>query len=317
MKIVCLDGGIINPGDVSWAPLESLGNLKVYHATDKKDFAKNARDAEIILVNKTPVFAQEIAALEKCRLVGVLATGVNNLDLRGLAEKNIKACNVPAYALDDIAQHAIALLLELARNTMLHSQSIKAGEWANNGEWCYWLKTPVSLYGKILGIIGFGGIGQITGRIASALGMKILAYSPGKKAEVDYPFEWAAPEEIFKKANVISLHAPLTPETEKIINEKNIALMQPGMIVINTARGGLVDEKAVASALKSRKLAAFGADVLSSEPPAADNPLLSAPNTILTPHMAWATARSRQNIIDIMAENISAFLEGRPQNIVN
>ena len=312
-----MDGGVLNPGDVSWKSLENLGDLYVHHSTSRNEFADRAHNADVILVNKTLVLPPEIASMNQCKLVGVLATGVNNLDLPALAKAGIKACNVPAYAQDDIAQHTLALLMELTRNTSLHSKSIKSGDWEEKNEWCYWLKTSVSLYGLTLGIIGFGGIGQITGRIGHSLGMKILAYSPRKKAAVNYPFEWATPEEIFRQADVISLHCPLVPETEKIINADTIKSMKQGVIIINTARGGLVDEVAVAEGLKSGKLGAFGADVLSTEPPSSDNPLLSAPNTLLTPHLAWATTRSRQNIIDIMAKNIHDFFAGTPQNIVN
>lgn len=317
MKIVCMDGASLNPGDVSWQPIRALGEFEVFHATSMAEFPGRARGADVILVNKTPVFAAEIPSMASCRLVGALATGVNNLDLPALAKAGIRACNVPAYGLDDIAQHALALLLELARDCAGHSQSIKAGKWNRNGEWCYWLKPPLSLYGLTIGIIGFGGIGQIMGRLAHACGMRVLANSPSRKAETDYPFEWASPEEIWREADVISLHCPLTSQTEKIINAESIAQMRQGVIIINTARGGLVDEQAVANALLGGKLGGFGTDVLSSEPPLPGNPLLHAPNTLITPHMAWATSRARQNIIDIMAANIRAFFEGRPQNLVN
>lgn len=317
MKIVCLDGGLINPGDVNWQPVRELGNFEVYKTTEKKDFAQRVKDADVVLVNKTPIFKNEIPFFNKCKLVGALATGTNNLDLPALSEAGIKACNVPAYGPDDIAQHALALLLELTRDITGHSQSIKAGKWNRHGDWAYWLKAPLSLYGLTIGIIGFGTIGQIMGRLANACGMKVLAYSPGHRAKTDYPFTWASLEEIWKNSNVISLHCPLVPETQKIINEKNINSMQEGAIIINTARGGLVDEQAVANALLGGKLGAFGTDVLSIEPPGADNPLLSAPRTLITPHMAWATTRSRQNIIDIMAENIQNFFSGKAQNLVN
>lgn len=312
-----MDGGLLNPGDISWKPIEELGELKVYPDTPKSDFASRANNADVILVNKTPVSESEIGSMKSCRLVGALATGVNNLNLDALAKAGIKACNVPAYGLDDIAQHAMALLLELTRDITGHSQSIKAGKWNRKGEWCYWLEPPLSLYGLTMGIIGFGGIGQIMGRLANACGMKVLAYSPSRKGRTDYPFEWAEPEEIWRKANVISLHCPLVPQTEKIINANSINQMRPGAIIINTARGGLVDENAVAEALHAGKLGGFGTDVLSAEPPEPGNPILHAPRTLITPHMAWATTRARQNIIDIMADNIRDFFAGKPQNLVN
>lgn len=317
MKIVILDADALNPGDVSWEPLEALGELAVYEHTGPGELASRVSGADVVLVNKTQIRARDIPALKNCRLVGVLATGANNLDLPDLAKAEIQVCNVPAYGLMDVAQHALALLLELARNITPHSESIKSGEWQKNGKWCYWLKTPLSLSGLTLGIIGFGAIGQTMGSLGNALSMKIATSSINPDIKVDYPFERLGRGELWKNSDVISLHCPLTPATDKIINAQSLAQMRDGAIIINTARGGLVDEKAVAAALRSGKLAGYGADVLSSEPPDADNPLLSAPNTLLTPHMAWATKRARQKIIDIMTANIIAFMCGKPQNIIN
>ena len=317
LKIVCLDGALLNPGDVSWQPIRNLGEFVTYADTAPGQFSERVKGAEVVLVNKTPVKAADIGALEKCKLVGALATGVNNLDLSALDKAGIKACNVPANGPGDIAQHAFALLLELVRDVSSHSQGVKSGQWNRNGQWCYWQKPPLSLCGLVMGILGFGEIGQITGRIAHACDMEVIACSPSKKARTNYPFKWVDQDDLWRQADVISLHCPLTPQTDKIINADSISRMPTGIIIINTARGGLVDEEAVTSALYSGKLAGFGTDVLSSEPPLPDNPLLHAPNTLITPHMAWATARSRQNIIDIMAANISAFFNNQPQNLVN
>lgn len=317
MKIVILDADALNPGDVSWEPLEALGELSVFEHTDEDELATRVAGADIVLVNKTQIRAKDIPALENCRLLGVLATGANNIDLPDLAKSGIPVCNVPAYGLMDVAQHALALLLELVRNVAPHSESVKSGEWQKNGKWCYWLKTPLSLCGLTLGIIGFGAIGQTMGILGNALGMRIVTSSINPDIKVDYPFERLSLEELWKNSDVISLHCALTPATDKIINARSLAQMKDGAIIINTARGGLVDEKAVASALRSGKLAGYGADVLSSEPPEEDNPLLTAPNTLLTPHMAWATKRARQKIIDIMTANIIAFMCGKPQNIIN
>ena len=317
MKITVLDGGVLNPGDVDWSPIEKLGELTVYDATPPEKFAERASDADIILVNKTPVGKTEAEYLKKCKFVGELATGVNNLDLPALTAKNIVVSNTPAYGASDVAEHVLALLLELARNTRAHTESVLAGDWEKRGEWCYWIKTPLALHGLTLGIIGFGGIGQTLGKIANAMGMKILANSRKRDAKVDYPFQYASVDEILANSDVISLHCPLTPDTEKLINAESLAKARPGLILLNTARGGLVDEKAVADALKSGKLAGYGADVLSVEPPTADNPLLSAPNALITPHIAWATRKARQKIIDITADNIRAFQQGEPLNKVN
>lgn len=313
VKIVILDGKPLNPGDVSWAPIEALGQLTVYDETAPDQIAARVAGADIVLANKVRLMADAIPALSSCSLVGVLATGANNLDLTALAQAGIQTCNVPNYGPDDVAQHALALLLELARGTALHTQSARAGDWAKKG-WCYWLKTPLCLTGLCIGIIGFGAIGQTLGRYAHSLGMHVLAWSRSRKTAPEYPCQYTEMDDIFEKADILSLHCPLTPQTEYLINEDSITRMKTGVLLLNTARGGLVNENAVAAALKSGKIAGFGTDVLCQEPPSMDNPLLSAPNVLITPHMAWATARARQNIIDIMAANIKAFLAGHVEN---
>lgn len=317
MKIVVLDGELLNPGDIDWAPLEDLGELTVYPDTEQADFHARVAGADVVCVNKVPVRGERVSDMAECGLLGVLATGTNIADLDALAKAGIPVCNVPAYGVEDVAQHALALLMELARDTAGHSASVKRGEWSASGQWCYWLKTPLCLAGLNLGIIGFGAIGQALGRMGRAMGMNVLAYSRHRDAQTDYPFTWASLEEIWSQADVISLHCPLTPQTAKIINAKTLAAMRPGAILINTARGGLVDEDAAADALLTGKLAGLGVDVLATEPPSPDNPLLTAPNTLITPHMAWATRNARRKIIAIMAENIAAWQAGAPQNVVN
>lgn len=316
IKIVVLDGIPLNPGDVSWAPIEALGRLTVYADTAPEQIASRVAGADIVLVNKAPLMADAVPALSSCRMVGVLATGANNLDLPALAQAGILACNVPNYGPDDVAQHALALILELARGTALHTQSVKSGEWGKNG-WCYWLKTPLCLTGLTIGIIGFGSIGRTLGRYAHSLGMHVLAWSRSRGTKPEYACEYAEVAEIFAQADVLSLHCPLTEQTAKLVNKDSIAGMKTGVLLVNTARGGLVDEDAVAKALQDGKIAGFGTDVLCQEPPAVDNPLLTAPNALITPHMAWATVRARQNIINIMARNIEAFLAGRAENKIN
>lgn len=313
MNIVVLDGYPLNPGDVSWQPIEQFGNLVIYQNTTPDELANRVKDADIVLTNKTPIQAQDMSALKKCRMVGVLATGVNIIDVPAILSQGILVCNVPAYGVEDVAEQALALLLELTRGTALHSQGVKQGEWGRRG-WCYWQKAPVALAGMTLGIIGFGAIGQAMGRYGNALKMTVLAFSPSRRVKVDYPFMYVSLSELFKSSDVISLHCPLTPDTFHIINAETLSGMKNGAYLINTARGSLVDEQAAARALENGKLAGLGTDVLEVEPPADDNPLLHAPNTLITPHMAWATVRARQKIIDIMAQNIQAFLDGKPQN---
>ena len=318
MNITILDGGVLNPGDVDWSPLARLGQLRVFADTQGRDLAERCAGQDVLLINKTPIGRQELEAIRDVRMVGVLATGYNNIDVDALAEKNIPVCNVKAYGVEDVAQHAIALLLELCRQTSLHSASVKSGEWNRLDTWCYWKKTPVCLAGKTMGIVGYGAIGQAVARIAHALGMSVLAASRSPKPAPDFqPFAFAAPAEIWAESDVISLHCPLTPETKHIVNAYTIAAMRQGAILLNTARGPLVDEQAAAQALHSGQLGGLGTDVLAVEPPERDNPLLSAPNTLITPHIAWATARARQRIIDLMAENISNWLKGQPCNAVN
>lgn len=316
MRIVVLDGEVLNPGDASWDDLRKLGELEVYPDTRPCEFAGRAEGADVILVNKVRIMPGELAALGACKLIGVLATGTNNLDLPAIKAAGISVCNVPGYGVADVAQHALALLLEICNNVGQEAASVRAGEWQRRGQWCYWQKTPICLSGRTMGIIGFGAIGQAMARLANALGMDVLAASRSRKATAPLAFTFASISDIFANSDVISLHCPLTPETDKIVNAENIARMKRGSIIINTARGGLADEAAVAAALKSGQLAGYGADVLSAEPPEASNPLLSAPNTFITPHIAWATQSARQRIIDIMAENIRSFQAGAMQNRV-
>lgn len=314
MKIVVLDSYPLDTGDVDWSAMGSQGELVLWPETRPEQIAERVKGADIVLTNKVPVGKREMESLKDCRLLGVLATGANILDLPALTEAGIPVANVPAYGVEDVAQQALALLMELARRTALHSESVKSGAWK---VWAWWLRPPLCLADLTLGLIGFGAIGRMMGRYGHALGMKVLAWSRSRAATADYPFENRDIPDILKLADVVSLHCPLTPETDKIINAQSIATMKHGAIVINTARGGLVDEAAAAAALKSGQLGGLGTDVLSAEPPDMENPLLTAPNTLITPHMAWATARARQNIINIMAENIRAFLAGRPQNLIN
>ena len=319
MKIVLLDGEALNPGDLSWKPLEALGDLTVHPrgTLDPEEVIRRIGEAEIVLTNKTPVGR---AVFERCpnmRLLCVVATGYNVVDTQAAKEHGIPVCNVPAYGTEMVAQFAIGLLLEICHHVQLHNESVHAGQWERCPNFCYW-KTPImELRGKTMGIIGFGRIGRAVGRIAKALGMKVLATGSRKCPEGEAIAEYVALDELLGQSDVVSLHCPLFPETDKLINTETIAKMKDGAILINNSRGGLLDEQAVADALNGGKLRYAAVDVVSTEPIVGTNPLLTAKNCIITPHISWAAVEARGRIIDITADNIRAFLEGRSQNVVN
>ena len=320
MRIVVLDGYTENPGDLSWSSLQALGNVTVYDRTAYTDsplIRQRIGDAEIVIVNKTPISKETLDACPGIRLIAVLATGYNVVDYRYAREKGIPVVNVPTYGTASVAQYAIALLLEVCHHIGHHSETVRAGRWANAIDWCYWDHPLIELDGKTAGIIGFGRIGQATGRIARALGMVILACdlhpTDAGRAIGDY----VGLEELLERSDVVFLHCNLTPENESLINRDTIAVMKDGAILINNARGQLVNEQDLADALASGKLRAAGLDVVSSEPIKADNPLLTAPNCIITPHMSWGAKEARQRIMDITVDNVKAFLNGSPIHVVN
>lgn len=320
MKIVVLDGYTENPGDLSWEGLEKLGRLTVYDRTPFEEdiIRKRIEDAELVFTNKTPVSAAVIEACGKLRYIGVLATGYNVVDTRAAKEHGIVVSNIPSYGTDAVAQFAIGLLLEICCRIGHHDQAVHQGRWENCPDWCFWDYPLTELAGKTMGIIGFGRIGQATARIAGALGMKLLAYDkfpdPERNSE---NFRFATLDELLAGSDVISLHCPLFPETEGIINSANIGKMKDGVIIINNSRGQLVVERDLAEALKSGKVRAAGLDVVSSEPINSSNPLLHAPNCIITPHISWASGESRKRLMELAIENAKAFLDGVPQNVVN
>ncbi|MBR4742433.1 MAG: D-2-hydroxyacid dehydrogenase [Desulfovibrio sp.] len=319
MRIVVLDGHVLNPGDVDWSPLKKLGKLTVYEDTSPDKLAERVADQDVVLTNKVLLDAKTVPILAPhTRYIGVLATGYNTIALQEYAAHNIPVCNVVAYGVDDVAQHVFALILELVRATRLHSDLIKNGAWTKNGQWCFWQQPQLSLRNLVLGIIGFGNIGQAVGRLGHAFGMKIVALPPRNPVPAAYqPFAFQDKTTLLKNADILTLHCPLTEDTKFIINQKTLALMKPSAILINTARGQLLDEAAVAEALHQRKLHALGVDVLSQEPPQLNHPFFSTPNTLITPHIAWATSNARQRIIDLTAENIQNWLLGKPYNCVN
>lgn len=319
MKIVILDAYVENPGDLSWAPLEQLGELTVYDQipTDPASVIACIGDAQVVVVNKTPIGRAVMDACPGVKCFCILATGYNIIDVNYARTRGIPVCNVPAYGTDAVAQFTIALLLEICSQVALHDRTVHEGKWQNSPQWCYWECPLVELAGKTLGIIGFGRIGRQVGRIARALGMRVLAYSPSECAEGREIGTYVDLPQLLAQSDVVSLHCPQFPETEGIINRETIARMKDGAILLNASRGGLVVEQDLADALERGKLSAAGVDVVSEEPIRADNPLLRAPNCIITPHIAWAARECRQRIIDTTADNIRAFLAGAPINVVN
>ena len=320
MKLVVLDGYTENPGDLSWAQLEALGELTVYDRTSYTEsplIAQRIADAQIVVTNKTPLSRQTIEACPGIRLIAVLATGYNVVDCACAKERGIPVVNVPAYGTASVSQYSIALLLEICHHIGHHSASVRNGDWAANPDWCYWDYPLIELEGKTIGIIGFGRIGQAEGRIAKAMGMRVLASDIHPNDAGRAVGEYVDLDTLLRESDVVSLHCNLTPENTGLINKAAIEKMKDGAILINNARGQLLAEQDVADALNSGKLAAAGLDVVSTEPIRPDNPLLRAKNCIITPHISWAPKESRRRIMDITAENIRAFLNGTPQNVVN
>ena len=320
MKIVVLDGFTENPGDISWSPLEVLGALTVYDRTALTEsplIAERIGDAEIAVTNKTPLTRAVIDACPNLKAIAVLATGYNVVDTAYAREKDIPVMNVPVYGTDNVAQYAIALLLEACSQVGHHDRSVHAGEWTRSIDFCYWQKPLIEVSGKTAGIIGFGRIGQAVARILSAMNVHVLAYSRSERAEGRALADYVPLDTLFQKSDFIFLHCPLTPETDGIINAANIAKMKDGVIIVNNGRGQLIVEEDLAVALTSGKVAYAAVDVASSEPIAADNPLLHAPNCIITPHISWATKEARERIMQMTADNVRAFMEGKPTNVVN
>lgn len=319
MKIVILDGYTENPGDLSWDGFEKLGELTVYdRTTDHSMIVDRIGDAEAVYTNKTPITKETIAACLDLKYIGVLATGYNVVDTDAAKEAGIIVTNIPSYGTDAVSQYAIALLLELCHHIGDHSRCVKKGDWTNHKDWCFWNYPLIELAGKTMGIIGFGRIGQGTARIAQALGMKILAFDIFKNEALESDTcRYASLDELLAGSDVISLHCPLFPETNGIINKENIARMKDGVLIINNSRGPLIVEEDLRDALNSGKVAGAAVDVVSAEPIQMNNPLLAAKNCIITPHIAWAPRESRQRLMDIAVDNLKAFAEGKPVNVVN
>lgn len=318
MRIIVLDGHTLNPGDNPWTELKSLGSLLVHERTSSSQIIERAKEAEIILTNKTPLDASTLEQLPNLKFVSVLATGYNVVDVVAAAQRNIPVSNVPTYGTQSVAQHAFALLLELCHHVGRHHQSVQNGDWANASDWCYWKMPLIELDGKILGIIGAGRIGQAVARMGRAFGMKIwITSNRSKSSPPDGEWSVKTIEEIFRGADVVSLHCPQTKENAGFVNRTLLGTMKPSAFLINTARGGLIVEQDLAEALAKGKLAGAGLDVVSAEPIRPDNPLLSAKNCLLTPHMAWSSLPARRRLMKVTVENVRGFLQGNVLNRVN
>ncbi len=320
MKITVLDGYTLNPGDNPWTPLESLGELTVHDRTEPRQILARSRQADILLTNKTPLTAALLDQLPRLQFISVLATGVNVVDLQAARQRQIPVSNVPEYSTDSVAQHVIAMMLSMIHRPFEHSSEVYAGQWAKSGDFCFTLAPLQELAGKTLGVIGYGRIGKRVCELAAAFGMNVLAYNPtyGKKTRLDYlRFDWCPLAQVFRESDFVSLHCPLTDDNTGFVNRSLLATMKPNALLINTSRGGLIQEQDLARALQERQIAGACLDVVSVEPIPPNHPLLTAPNCMITPHNAWATVEARQRLMKKTAENVEAFLSGHPVNVVN
>jgi len=319
MKLCVIDGYTMNPGDLSWAQYEQFGELRVFeHATDDEDeVIRRIGEAEIVIANKSRVTRRVIDACPNIRFITVQATGYDPIDYKYAREKGIPVSNVPGYGTASVAQHAIALLLEICNRVGHHDAAVHDGAWGRSGDWCFWDYPLIELAGKTMGVIGFGRIGQDVGKIAAALGMEVIAYNHSRSESGAKIAQYVELDELLQRADVISMHVPAFPETVGMINRETIAKMKDGVIFLNNSRGALVVEQDLADALNSGKIYAAGLDVVQGEPIREDSPLLRAKNCLITPHISWAPRESRQRILDATEKNIRTFLDGAPQNVVN
>lgn len=318
MRIVVLDGYTLNPGDLSWDGLTALGEVTVHDRTPVELIVIRSQSAEIAITNKVPFSTATLSQLTRLRYIGVAATGYNVVDVKAATERGMVVTNVPMYGTNSVAQMVFALLLEFCRNVRLHSEAVRQGEWSRCQDFCFWRSSQIELGGKTMGIIGFGRIGYQVARIASSMGMRVMAADAVQREVSDLQeFCWAPVSDVIHQADVLSLHCPLTPQTEGLINRKTIDAMKRSAFLINTSRGPLVVEADLAEALNNGWIAGAGLDVVSVEPPPAGSPLLSAKNCIITPHIAWATFEARKRLMDIVVENLKAFLADKPINVVS
>ena len=314
MKIVVLDGYGLNPGDLSWSAWEALGEIKVYDRTSPSELLERSAGAEVLVTNKTLITANDMASLPELKYIGVLATGYNVVDIDAAKARGIVVTNIPAYSTSSVAQMVFAHVLNITQRVGYYANENTQGRWTNNADFCYWDTNLVELDGKKMGIVGYGNIGKATARIALAFGMEVLAYTSKEQKDLPQGIKKATLDELFTESDVVSLHCPLTPDTKELVNAERLKTMKPSAILINTGRGPLVNEQDLADALNEGRIAGAGLDVLSVEPSVANNPLLSAKNCFITPHIAWATKEARTRLMDIAINNLRSYQEG---NIIN
>lgn len=317
MKIVILDAYVTNPGDLEWGNLDELGQCVMYDRTSRDQILERCKDADVVLTNKVPFKRETLEALPNLKYIGVMATGYNIIDTVAAKETGVVVTNIPAYSTNSVAQMVFAHILNITLHVQKHSDEVHSGKWSRNSDFCFWSTPLIELHGQTIGIIGLGSIGMAVARIALGFGMKVIAYT--SKAQMQLPKEIKKVElnELFEQSDILSLHAPLTDDTRNIVNAKTLALMKPTGIIINTSRGPLINEDDLAEALKNKTIYAAGIDVMSQEPPKADNPLLGVENCFITPHIAWASLAARKRLMEILIDNLKAFIDGKPINRVN
>lgn len=317
MQIVLLDGYASNPGDLTWEPLKEMGEVTVYDRTQPSEVVERAHDAEIIVTNKVTLTRQTLEQLPNLRLICVLATGYNTIDTLAARDLGITVCNVPAYSTDSVAQMVFALILNMTNRVAHYARQTREGRWSAAPDFCYWDLPVNELAGKTLGIVGLGHIGAKVASIAREFGMDVFAFTSKNSTDLPDYIQKTTLEGLFGVSDILTLHCPLTPDTHELVNARTLARMKRGALLVNTGRGPLVNEADVAAALASGQLGGYGADVMCSEPPAADNPLFAQPNAFITPHIAWASVEARQRLLNATFDNIRAFQDGHPQNVVN
>jgi glycerate dehydrogenase len=317
-QIVATDGFTLNPGDNPWSDIGQLGVLTVYDRTAPAELIPRCREADLLIVNKTPVDADAVAALPRLRFIAVSATGFDCVDVEAAGRRGISVSNVPIYGTDSVAQYVFAAVLHVWHNISGHDAAVKAGEWGRQPDWSFWRTPLIELRGKTMGIVGFGRIGRRVGELAHAFGMNVMAHDAFPGADPGFaPFAWAGLEEVFGRSDVVSVHCPLTSQNQRFVNRDLLQRMKPTSLFVNASRGALVNEEDLSAALKAGRIGGAVVDVVSAEPVRPENPLLTAPHIVMTPHLAWATREARQRLMRTTAENVRAFLEGRPQNLVN